>query len=104
MQRIKKNDQVRVIKGKDKGAEGRVVRVWPVEGKVLVEGVNVQTKHRRMQRSRSGGTEGGIMHEEAPIDASNVMLLDGKTPTRVGFEPDKDGKKRRIARKSGEEL
>lgn len=103
MQRIRKDDQVRVISGKDKGAEGRVVRVWPKQGKVLVEGVNVQTKHRRLQRSRTGATEGGIMREEAPIDASNVMPIDGKHATRVGFAV-KDGKKVRIARKSGGEL
>jgi large subunit ribosomal protein L24 len=103
MQRIRKDDQVVVIAGKNKGKRGRVIRVYPKQNKVLVEGVNVQTKHRRLQRTRAGGTEGGIVHEEAPIDASNVMPLDGNKPTRVGFV-EKNGAKTRIARKSGEEL
>ncbi len=75
MQRVRKDDRVKVLSGKDAGKEGRVVRVWPKEGRVMVEGVNVQTKHRRLQRTRSGGTEGGIVHEEAPFDASNVMPI-----------------------------
>ena len=103
MQRIRKDDEVVVIAGKDKGKQGRVVRVFPKQNKVLVEGVNVQTKHRRFQRTRSGGTEGGIVHEEAPVDASNVMPLEGSTPTRVGFSG-QGADKVRVARKSGKEL
>ena len=104
MQRIRKDDQVVVVSGKDRGKTGRVIRVYPKRGQLLVEGVNVQTKHRRIQRTRTGGTEGGIVHEEAPINASNVMPLDDDNkPTRVGF--DGAGRdKSRISRKSGEEF
>ena len=104
MQRIRKDDQVLVVSGKDRGKSGRVIRVYPKRAKVLVEGVNVQTKHRRLQRTRTGGTEGGIVHEEAPIDQSNVMPLDDDNkPTRVGFAVT-SGKKSRVSRKSGEEF
>lgn len=104
MQRIRKDDQVLVVSGKDRGKSGRVIRVYPKRGKLLVEGVNVQTKHRRMQRTRAGGTEGGIVHEEAPINASNVMPLDDdNNPTRVGFDGSGQ-EKSRVSRKSGEEF
>ena len=73
MQRIKTGDTVKVISGKDRGKEGRVVRVWPSEDRVMVEGVNVATKHRRRQVTRAGAQEGGIVHEEMPLHTSNVM-------------------------------
>ncbi|QBI22032.1 50S ribosomal protein L24 [Egibacter rhizosphaerae] len=86
MQRIKKDDRVKVITGKDRGTTGRVVRVWPSDGRVMVEGVNVQTKHTPIQRSRTGTTEGGIVHEEAPLPASNVLPIceECGEATRVG--------------------
>jgi large subunit ribosomal protein L24 len=73
MQRIKKDDTVRVISGKDAGKEGRVVHVYPKRERVMVEGVNRVTKHKRQQRTRTGAQEGGIIHEEHPIHISNVM-------------------------------
>ena len=100
MQRIKKDDTVRVIAGKDRGKEGRVIRYLPREDRVLVEGINVATKHRRMQTTRAGAQEGGIVHEEAPLQASNVMPICPScgAPTRVGVTY-VDGEKNRFCRK-----
>jgi large subunit ribosomal protein L24 len=86
MQRIRREDQVQVISGKDAGKSGRVLHVWPKENRVLVEGLNLATKHQRVQRTRSGAQEGGIIQEEAPIHLSNVMPICGSCgePTRVG--------------------
>ena len=95
--KIKKGDTVQVIAGKDNGKSGKVIRVDAKTKKVLVEGVNMITKHTKPSAANQNG---GIVHQEAPIDISNVMLVvDGK-PTRVGFEI-KDGKKVRIAKKTG---
>ena len=100
MQRIKKDDTVRIIAGKDRGKEGRVVRVLPREDRVMVEGMNVATKHRRRQTTRAGGQEGGIVHEEMPIEASNIMPICPScgAPTRVGAKII-DGQKNRFCRK-----
>lgn len=100
--KIKKNDNVVVIAGKDKGETGKVVRVLPKEDRVLVEGVNVVKRHTK---SRVSGEAGQIIEKSLPIHISNVMVVDPKTnkPTRVGFEI-KDGKKVRIAKKSGQAL
>ena len=86
MNRIKKDDTVKVISGKDAGKEGRVVQVYPKRERVMVEGVNRVTKHTRQQRTRAGAQEGGIVHEEAPIHMSNVMPIcpSCDTPARVG--------------------
>jgi large subunit ribosomal protein L24 len=73
--RIRKNDTVKVISGKDAGKEGRVVHVYPKIDKVMIEGVNRVTKHQRVRTSRRGAREGGITHEEAPIHMSNVMPI-----------------------------
>lgn len=73
MQRVRREDIVRVISGKDAGKEGRVIRVYPRDDRVMIEGVNRMTKHRRLQRDRSGGQEGGITHEETPLRLSKVM-------------------------------
>ena len=95
MQKIKKDDMVIVIAGKDKDKTGKVLSVK--EGKVIVEGVNVVKKHTKPNQMNQNG---GIVEKEAAIDASNVMLLvDGKA-TRVGFEV-KDGKKVRVAKATG---
>lgn len=102
-QKIKKNDTVKVIAGKDKGATGTVSMVMPAEGKVVVSGVNVKTKH---QRGGGNNTPGQKVEVEAPIDISNVALIDpdsGK-PTRVGFASDKNGAKTRVSKKSGKEI
>ena len=100
MKRIKKDDTVKVIAGKDRGKEGRVVRVMPDSDRVMVEGINVATKHRRMQTTRAGGQEGGIVHEEMPLQASNVMPICPScgAPTRVGAKFI-DGQKHRFCRK-----
>ena len=81
MSKIKKGDTVKVITGKDKGKEGKVIAV--VDGKLLVEGVNTVTKHSKPSQANP---KGGIVHEEAPIDASNVMLVFKGKATRVGFK------------------
>ncbi|MBR1758668.1 MAG: 50S ribosomal protein L24 [Lachnospiraceae bacterium] len=96
MQKIKKGDTVQVIAGKDKGKQGKVLSVK--DGRVLVQGVNMVTKH---QKPNAANANGGIVTQEAPIDASNVMLVSGGKVTRVGFEV-RDGKKVRIAKKTGE--
>ena len=98
--KIKKGDSVVVLAGKDKGRTGEVTRVLPKEGKVVVAGVNVATRHRKpTQANPQGGKEGF----EAPMAISNVAVADPKTgaPTRVRFET-RDGKKVRVAVKSGE--
>lgn len=86
MQRIKKNDQVQVIAGKDKGKTGRVVNVYPKSDKVMVEGVNIATRHRSISMTNRGAREGGIEHVEMPLQASNVMPIcpECGEPTRVG--------------------
>ena len=98
MQKIRKDDMVIVIAGKDKDKTGKVLSVK--EGKVIVEGVNVVKKHTKPNQMNQNG---GIVEKEAAIDVSNVMLLvDGKA-TRVGFEV-KDGKKVRVAKATGKEI
>lgn len=97
--KIKKNDQVVVISGRDKGKRGRVIEVLTKKGRVMVEGVNMIKKHVRPNRQR--GIAGGIMEREAPIDISNVMLLEGGKPTRVGYEVLTDGRKVRISKRTG---
>lgn len=97
MHKIKKDDLVKIIAGKDKDKTGKVLDVNTKTGKVLVEGCNIVTKHAK---PGAGNPQGGIIQKEAPMDASNVMLfVDGKT-TRVGFEI-KDGKKVRVAKATG---
>jgi len=100
---VKKGDNVIVTTGKDKGKKGRVLQAFPRENRVLVEGVNMVKKHTRPNQLNP---EGGIVSQEAPIHASNVMLVDPKTgkPTRVGHKVLDNGKKVRIAKKSGEAL
>ena len=95
--KIKKGDLVKVIAGKDKDKEGKVTVVDHKNGKVVVEGVNIMTKHTKPTAANQAG---GIITTEAPIDASNVMVIvDGKA-TRVGFKVE-DGKKVRIAKSTG---
>lgn len=101
--KIKKGDRVHVLAGKDKGKRGEVLRVYPEEGRALVGGVNMMKKHQKQTRV---GEQGGIVAKEAPIQLSNLALIDPKTdkPTRVGFRVLEDGKKVRVARGSGEVL
>ena len=96
--KIKKNDTVKVIAGKDNGAEGKVISVDVKKGKVLVEGVNMITKHTKPNQANPNG---GIIQREAPIDISNVMLVYKGKATRVGFKMDGD-KKVRYAKATGE--
>ena len=96
--KIKKGDMVKVIAGKDKDKEGKVIAVDKKDGRVLVEGVNMLTKHTKPSMANQNG---GIVHQEGYIDASNVMLLHNGKATRVGFKMDGD-KKVRFAKKTGE--
>ena len=96
--KIKKGDMVKVIAGKDKDKEGKVIAVNHKNGTVLVEGVNMLTKHTKPSMANQNG---GIVHQEGPIDASNVMYLHNGEATRIGFKMDGD-KKVRVAKKTGE--
>ena len=115
--KVKKGDTVLVIAGKDKGAKGKVIQAYPERNRVLVEGVNRIKKHTKVinQGGRAGNT-GGIITTEAPIHISNVMLIEGKGVTRIGFKRVEVDKRRpdgstykanrsvRISRKTGEEI
>jgi large subunit ribosomal protein L24 len=114
---IKKGDTVKVIAGKDKGAEGKVIRVLREDDRVVVEGVNLVKKHTKVQdQGGRAGTTGGIVTTEAPIHVSNVMLLEDGETVRVGFRRDTVTKRRRdgstytaersvrISRKTGKEI
>ena len=96
--KIKKGDMVKVIAGKDKDKEGKVIAVNHKNGTVLVEGVNMLTKHTKPSMANQNG---GIIHQEGPIDASNVMYLHKGEATRIGFKMDGD-KKVRVAKSTGE--
>ena len=98
--KIKKGDTVKVIAGKsqDKGKEGKVLSVDPKNGKVLVEGINIVTKHTKPSAANQNG---GIVQKEAPIDISNVMYVHKGKVTRIGFKMEKD-KKVRFAKTTGD--
>ncbi len=101
--KIKKGDRVVVLSGKDRGKEGVVMIAMPAAGKVIVEGVNTASKH---QRPTKVAQQGGIMHKDMPIDASNVAIIspkDGKA-TRVGIKTKDDGTKVRVCKRTGAEL
>ena len=115
--KIKKGDTVKVIAGKDKGAEGTVISVLREQQRVIVEGVNRVKKHTRVvQQGGRDGKGGGIITAEAAIHISNVMLVDGKGVTRVGFRRDEVTKRRpdgstyaaersvRVSRKTGKDI
>lgn len=104
--KIRKNDMVMVIAGNDRGKTGKVLKVFPKDYRVIVEGINLRKKHTKPNQKNP---QGGILEKEAPIHASNVMILDPKTnePTRIGSRiilDEKKGKKKivRIAKASGE--
>lgn len=98
--KIRKGDKVLVIAGKDKGKQGEVIRVMPAENRALVRGLNMARRHTRQTASQ----EGGIVAKELPIHVSNLALRDPKDgkPTRIGFKVLGDGKKVRVAKRSGE--
>ena len=100
MQKIRKGDKVVVLAGKDKGRTGEVLSVQPKDDKAVVRGVNQVRRHQKQSQTQ----EGGIITKEAPIHLSNIALADPKDgkPTRVGFQIQKDGKKVRVAKRSGE--
>ncbi len=100
--KIKKGDQVIVLTGRDKGKKGEVFQVMPKEGRALVRGVNMVRRHQR----QTAAQEGGIIAKEAPIHLSNLAHEDPKDgkPTRIGFKVLEDGRKVRVAKRSGEQI
>ncbi|MEJ5261767.1 MAG: 50S ribosomal protein L24 [Ignavibacterium sp.] len=106
--KIKKNDTVMVIAGNDRGKTGKVLKVFPKESRVIVEGINLRKRHTKPSQKNP---QGGILEKEAPIHVSNVMIIDPKTnePTRIGAKiilDEKTGKKKiaRVSKASGEML
>ena len=105
--KIKKGDHVVIMAGRDRGRTGTVIAAYPDQQKVLVQGVNMVKKNKKVtHQGVRGAKEGGITHQEAPIHVSNVQLADpdSKKPARVGYEVDEDGNKVRVARPSGKEV
>ena len=100
MRRLRKNDQVVVVAGKDKGARGKVLKVLPERERVIVEGINRVKRHQKATQKLQ---QGGIIEKEMSIHVSNVMPLDAKAdrPTRVRFGRDKEGKKIRVSARTG---
>jgi large subunit ribosomal protein L24 len=104
--KIRKNDNVMIISGNDRGKTGKILKVFPKDNKVIIEGINLRKRHTKPSQRTP---QGGIVEKEAPINASNVMLIDSRTnePTRLGSQvilDDKTGKKKRarVSKKSGE--
>jgi large subunit ribosomal protein L24 len=106
--KIRRDDTVKVISGKDKGKTGKVLHVEPKKSRVFVEGMNIQKRHQRPRSIRDAqraGEVGGVIEKEGPIHISNVMLVDPKSGdgTRVRIERE-GGRRKRIAKRSGEEI
>jgi large subunit ribosomal protein L24 len=99
--KIKKGDHVVVLKGKDRGKDGIVTRVLPKENKVIVDGVNVARKHQKQTRATM---QAGIIEKDMPLDASNVAVLSGGRPSRIGIRTERDGTRVRYAKRTGEVL
>jgi large subunit ribosomal protein L24 len=101
--RVSKGDMVRVMRGDDRGKEGKVLRIFPKTGRVLVEGVNIVKKHRK---ARTADEQSGIVEAPAAMHASNLMLIDAKTgePTRTKARIDDDGTKERVGVRTGEPI
>jgi large subunit ribosomal protein L24 len=100
--RITKGDTVRVMRGDDKGKEGKVIRVYPKTGRITIEGINIVKRHRKARRAEE---QSGIVDFPAPVHHSNVMLVDAKgNPTRTKMRIDEDGTKERISIKSGDAI
>jgi large subunit ribosomal protein L24 len=100
--KIRKGDKVVVLSGRDKGRTGEVIEVRPAENRALVRGINLVKRHQK----QSAAQEGGIISKEAPLHLSNIAIADPKDgkPTRIGFKTHADGKKIRIAKRSGVEI
>ena len=99
--KLKKGDRVVVLTGKDKGREGVILRVLPKDGKVIVEGVNIAKKHQKQTRATM---QAGIIEKDIPVDASNVAVISGGKPSRIGYRIEADGTKVRYAKATGETL
>jgi len=100
--RLKKGDRVRVLSGKDRGKEGEIMRAFPAEGKVIVEGVNVVKRHTRPSRA---ARQAGIIDKNMPMPVSSVAIVCSQCgPSRVGFRFDDQGRKVRVCRKCGGDL
>jgi large subunit ribosomal protein L24 len=104
--KVHKGDTVLVISGKDKGAKGKVIQAYPTRNKVLVQGVNRIKKHTAVSTNERGAQSGGIVTQEAPINVSNVMVVDSDgTPTRIGYRVDEEsGKRVRISKRNGKDI
>ena len=100
---VTRGDTVRVLRGEDKGKEGKVLRVFPKTGRVTIEGINIVKKHRKARRAEE---QSGIIEMPAPVHLSNVMLIDPKSgePTRIRARIDDDGTKERVSAKSGDAI
>jgi large subunit ribosomal protein L24 len=105
MAKIRTDDNVVVISGKDKGKTGKVIRVEPANGRVFVEGLNMIKRHQRPVAGRPN-LQVGVIEKEGPIHVSNVAIVDPKDhkPTRVGYKTNEQGKRVRVTRRSGAEL
>ena len=101
--KIKKGDKVVILSGKDKGKHGEVTKAMPKEGKIVVGGINMMTRHKKPSQQ---DPQGGLERIEAPMHVSKVAIEDPKTgkPTRVGFKVLEDGRKVRVAKRSGEQI
>ena len=99
--KLRKGDTVKVIAGKNIGAEGEIIEVLPDENKVIVQGVNVAKRHTK---ARSANQKADIIEKPMPIDASNVMFVHKGKPTRLGYKVNNDGTKVRVAKKTGDEV
>lgn len=100
---VSKGDTVRVMRGDDKGKDGKVLRIYPKTGRVLIEGINIVKKHRK---ARGPEDQSGIIEQPAPVHSSNLMLIDAKTgePTRTKARIDTDGTKERVGVRTGEPI
>jgi large subunit ribosomal protein L24 len=99
--KLKKGDRVVVLSGKDRGKEGVIQTVFPAKNKVIIQGINVARKH---QKSSSATIQAGIIDKNMPMDASNVAIVVGGKPSRIGYQVQADGSKVRIAKRTGEVL
>jgi large subunit ribosomal protein L24 len=107
--KIRRDDRVQVMSGKDAGKTGRVLRVDPKKSRVYVEGLNIVKRHQRprsLKDTQRGGKVGGVIEKEGPIHVSNVMLVDPKEekPTRIGVERGPDGKRVRVTKRSSTKM
>ena len=97
--KIRKGDTVQIISGNETGKSGRVIKVFPIKDKIIVEGLNIVKKHARPTQDMP---QGGIIEKEAAIHISNVMLIAGGKPTRIGYKTLEDGRKVKYAKRTGE--